>query len=110
MAKTGMLTMSMPAIMGSDFCGLVIEAGSECTKLQTGDYVFGLCRLGQNQYSPFQETFLVDEDTVFKKEKGLGAEVAAGLGVGVVVSRIRRIVDSGTDGSIDVGIRYCNRW
>jgi NADPH:quinone reductase-like Zn-dependent oxidoreductase len=85
MAQSGILTTEMPAILGSDFCGIVDEVGSDCTKLQVGDHVFGLCRLGQNPYSPFQDKFLVDEDLAFKRPERLDAEVAASVGVGVLV-------------------------
>ena len=85
MSEHGILTTEMPAILGSDFCGLVVEVGPGCTKLQIGDYAFGLCRLGQNHFSPFQETFLVDEDLVFKAADRPEPVLAAGIGVGVLV-------------------------
>ena len=87
MSKTGIFTTEMPAVLGSDFCGLVVQVGEGCEKLQTGDYAFGVCRLGMNQFAPFQETFLVDEDLVFKKEEEgrIAPEIAASMGVGVLV-------------------------
>lgn len=91
MSNTGILTTEMPAILGSDFCGLVVEDGEGCEKLQTGDYVFGVCRLGQNKFAPFQETFLVDEDIVFKREGRVDPEVAASIGVGVLVLAQRHL-------------------
>ncbi|VUC23793.1 unnamed protein product [Clonostachys rosea] len=92
MAQSGILTTEMPAILGSDFCGIVDEVGNSCTKFQVGDHVFGLCRLGQNPYSPFQDKFLVDEDLAFKKPERLDAEVAASVGVGVLTSAYGIIV------------------
>ncbi|CAH0005476.1 unnamed protein product [Clonostachys byssicola] len=92
MAQSGILTTEMPAILGSDFCGIVDEVGSDCTKLQVGDHVFGLCRLGQNPYSPFQDKFLVDEDLAFKRPERVDAEVAASVGVGVLTSAYGIIV------------------
>lgn len=86
MAQTGILTSEMPAVLGSDLCGLVIETGDGCTRLANGDYVYGISRLGQNAYSPFQETFLVDEDFLFKKTENVAPETAAIVGAGLLVS------------------------
>jgi NADPH:quinone reductase-like Zn-dependent oxidoreductase len=92
MSKTGAITTEIPAVLGSDFCGLVVQDGPGCNKLQTGDYVFGLCRLGRNQFSPFQETFLVDEDLVFRKDGRIEPEAAAGVGLGVLTSALGIVV------------------
>ncbi|PNY28896.1 Zinc-type alcohol dehydrogenase-like protein [Tolypocladium capitatum] len=86
MQQTGMLTMGMPAVLGSDFSGVVVETGSQCTKLGKGDVVYASCNLGQNLYSPFQETFLVDEASVFKKSDNISAEQGAATGVGVLTA------------------------
>jgi NADPH:quinone reductase-like Zn-dependent oxidoreductase len=85
MAKYGGMLTEMPAILGSDFTGRVVQAGSEVTKFDTGDYVFGLCRLGQVKYSPFQETFLVDEDAAFRLPGTVSAAAAATMGTAVLV-------------------------
>ena len=86
MYQTGMLTMAMPAVLGSDFSGVVIEKGDQCTTLNKGDVVYGCSNLGQNRYSPFQETFVVDEASVFKKGENISREQAAATGVGILVS------------------------
>lgn len=88
MQKYGILIHDWPAVIGSDFCAQVIESGPECTKLKKGDYVYGVCRIGQRAYSPFQETFLVDEDLVFKVEGALTPAQASTIAVGTVVSLI----------------------
>jgi NADPH:quinone reductase-like Zn-dependent oxidoreductase len=88
MAKYGGMLTEMPAILGSDFAGRVVQVGSEVSKVVTGDYVFGLCRLGQVKYSPFQETFLVDEDAAFKLPDAVPPSAAATMGTAVLV-RIR---------------------
>jgi NADPH:quinone reductase-like Zn-dependent oxidoreductase len=88
MTRPGSLRHGMPVLAGSNFSGVVIALGNECCKLRTGDYVYGLCRIGRNRYSPFQETFLVDEDLAFKKPDRISPKVAASIGIGVVVSDI----------------------
>lgn len=85
MQQTGILTMGMPAVLGSDFSGVVVATGSQCTRLSKGDVVYASSNVGQNPYSPFQETFLVDEASVFKKSSNISAEQAAATGVGVLV-------------------------
>jgi NADPH:quinone reductase-like Zn-dependent oxidoreductase len=85
MQQYGALVLDWPAVLGSDFCAQVIEAGPECTRLKKGDYVYSECRLGQKAYSPFQETFLVDEDYVFKVEGDLTPVQASTIAVGALV-------------------------
>lgn len=89
MAQTAILTTELPAVLGSDECAVVVETGEGCTRLNKGDYVYGLSRLGQNAYSPFQETFLVDEDLIFKKPDGITPEDATIIGTGVLVGSSR---------------------
>lgn len=86
MAQTGVLTTGWPAILGSDHSAVVVETGEGSTRLKKGDHVYGLSRLGQNDFSPFQEMFLVDEDYIFKGTDDLPLEVAAILGTGFLVS------------------------
>ena len=74
-----------PAVLGSDFAAVVIELGEGCTRLDAGDYVFGCSLIGQNKYTPFQDTFLVDEDLVFKKADGMSVETASATAVGLLV-------------------------
>lgn len=74
-----------PAILGSDCAGVVIEVGLDCTKLKPGDYVYGCAPLGQNNYTPFQETFLVEEDVFFKKHPELSVEDGCTIGAGLLV-------------------------
>ena len=87
MQHSGALILEFPAVLGSDAFGVVVAAGEGCTKLKTGDYVYGCVRIGQNEFSPFQETFLADEDLVFKNH-GLAPEDACTVGVGYLVSPI----------------------
>ncbi|KND93394.1 Zinc-type alcohol dehydrogenase-like protein [Tolypocladium ophioglossoides CBS 100239] len=86
MQQTGILTMGMPAVLGSDFSGVVVGTGSQCTRLSKGDVVYASCNLGQNLCSPIQETFLVDEALVFKKSDNISAEQGAATGVGVLTA------------------------
>ncbi|KID91956.1 oxidoreductase, zinc-binding dehydrogenase family superfamily [Metarhizium guizhouense ARSEF 977] len=92
MQKYGTLIHDWPAVIGSDFCAQVIETGPECTKVKKGDYVYGVCRIGQKAYSPFQETFLVDEDLVFKVEGALTPAQASTIAVGTITSAFGIIV------------------
>ena len=85
MHQTGMLVVEFPAVLGSDFSGVVLETGSGCDKLKKGDYVFACCNLGQNQSSPFQESILVDETSLFTKTDNISREQATSIGVGIVV-------------------------
>ena len=86
MQHTGMLITSWPAVIGSDVSGIVIEAGPDCKKIKKGDYIFTCVPVGISEFSPFQETFLVDEDWVFKKGENVGLEEACTVGAGVLVS------------------------
>lgn len=85
MRKTGILVVDWPAVLGSDFCAQVIETGSDCQRLKKGDWVYGDAQLGQESFGPFQETFLVDEDCVFKKPDNLTPAQASTLGVALEV-------------------------
>lgn len=76
--------------MGSDGCAVVLETGEGCTKLQKGDYVFSCMLIGQNKYTPFQETYLVREDLVLKKNTAVSVEQACTIGVGLLVSAFFR--------------------
>lgn len=87
MQHSGILIEGFPAIIGSDFTGVVLETGPECTKLTKGDYVFGCAPVGLNKFSPFQETFLAGEGWVFKKTDGLKMKLEEGstIGAGLLV-------------------------
>ena len=81
----GLLVKEWPAVLGSDFAAVVVELGDGCTRLKEGDYVFGCSLIGQNSHTPFQETFLVDEDIVFRKDNEISSETASVTGVGLLV-------------------------
>jgi NADPH:quinone reductase-like Zn-dependent oxidoreductase len=82
---TGLLISEWPAIIGSDCAGVVLEVGSDCTRLKPGDHVYGCPPLGQNKFTPFQETFLVEEDLFLKKSDNLTVEESATIGAGLLV-------------------------
>jgi NADPH:quinone reductase-like Zn-dependent oxidoreductase len=86
MQHTGLLVTEWPAVLGSDYAGVVLEVGAECTKLKPGDHVYGCPAIGQNQFTPFQETFLVDENVAFKKSDNLSVEGTATIGAGLLVN------------------------
>lgn len=85
MQHSGALVTAWPAVLGCDAGGTVIRTGADCSKLKVGDGVFGCTRVGQNEYSTFQETFLMDEDLAFKRPDRLTAEPACTMGVGLLV-------------------------
>lgn len=64
----------------------MLETGEGCTKLKKGDYIFSCMFIGQNKYTPFQETYLVREDLVLKKNAAISVEQACTIGVGLLVS------------------------
>jgi len=86
MQHSGILIESWPAVIGSDVSAVVLETGPGCKKLQKGDYVYTCAPVGISEFSPFQETFLVNEDWVFKKSDAIGLEEAATVGAGLLVS------------------------
>lgn len=86
MQHSGVLVTEWPAILGTDGCGVVLETGDRCSRLKKGDYVFSCMRVGQNKYTPFQETYLVDEELVFEKNTGTSVEQACTIGVGLLTA------------------------
>lgn len=97
--SSGLLVQEWPAVLGSDCAGVVVEVGLDCKRLKVGDYVFGCAPLGQNNFTPFQETFIAQEDVVLKKGDNMSIEEACATGVGLLVSRTPRSSESNnTDG------------
>ena len=85
----GALVTEWPAIIGSDACAVVLETGEGCTKLKKGDHVYSCMLIGQNRYSPFQDTYLVKEDLVFLKTPTLSIEQGCTVGAGLMVWPLR---------------------
>ena len=85
MQHTGVIVTAWPAILGCDASGVVLEACEGVTKLKPGDHVFGCTRVGQNSYSTFQETFLMDEDLAIKRPGNVSTEAACTIGVALYV-------------------------
>ncbi|KAK7424263.1 hypothetical protein QQX98_000531 [Neonectria punicea] len=83
---SGLLIKEWPAIIGSDCAAVVIDVGPDCTKLKAGDYVYGCAPLGQNRFTPFQDTFLVEERVFFKKSSNLSVEETCTIGVGLLTA------------------------
>ncbi len=83
--QAGVLVTEWPAILGSDGYAVVLEVGEGSERLKKGDYIFGCMLVGQNQFSPFQDTYLVKEDLVFKNDAGASAEETCTIGVGLLV-------------------------
>lgn len=88
MQHTGILITSFPAVIGSDVSGIVLSTGPDCTKLKEGDYIYGCVPVGLSEFSPFQESFLVQEDWIFKKIDNIGLEEACTVGTGVLTAAL----------------------
>lgn len=85
MQKYGTLVEAWPVILGCEASGVVLEVGSEVTRFKVGDGIFGCSRLGTNEYTTFQETFLMDEALSYKRPPGMSAEEASTVGVALDV-------------------------
>ncbi|KAI5457846.1 chaperonin 10-like protein [Mariannaea sp. PMI_226] len=88
---TGLLVEEWPAVLGSDCVGVVLNVDAACTKLKPGDYVYGCAPIGQNKFTPFQETFLVEEDVMFKRPANISIEECCTIGVGLLTSALALI-------------------
>lgn len=88
MQQSGLLIKEWPAILGSDCAGIVIDVAPDCSRLRKGDYIFGCAPLGQNKLTPFQETFLAQEDVYLKKGPQMSIEEAAATSVGLMVRHL----------------------
>jgi NADPH:quinone reductase-like Zn-dependent oxidoreductase len=88
MQHSGILVTSWPAVIGSDVSGIVISTGPDCKKLNKGDYIYGCVPVGLNEFSPFQETFVVEEDWIFKKSGNIRLEEACTIGAGVLTAAL----------------------
>ncbi|KAM7213558.1 hypothetical protein V8F06_011055 [Rhypophila decipiens] len=110
MHQTGLLIQSFPAVTGSDFCAVVLSVGPETSKIAEGDIVFGCAPVGINEFSPFQESFLVNENWILRTHTGddaldekkleQGATVGAGLltsGLGLTGGLKVELPASGSD-------------
>ena len=86
MHHTGMLVTSWPAVLGCEASGVVLAVGEGVSRFQPGDHVYGCTRLGINEYTTFQETFLMDVDLTYKQGANLTTQSACTLGVGLDVS------------------------
>jgi NADPH:quinone reductase-like Zn-dependent oxidoreductase len=84
----GTLVMEWPTVVGAEGCGVVVETGEGCTRLKKGDLAYCCIRVGQNAYSTFQDSFLVDEDLAIKKGDNLSVEDVASMGVGLMVRKL----------------------
>jgi NADPH:quinone reductase-like Zn-dependent oxidoreductase len=91
MQHTGVLVTSWPAVIGSDLSGVVLETGPDCKKLSKGDLVYGCAPVGISQFSPFQETFLVNEEWVFKKSENVALDAACTVGSGLLTAALTLI-------------------
>lgn len=88
MQHNGILITSWPAVIGSDVSGIVVSTGPDCKKLNKGDYIYGCVPVGLNKFSPFQETFLVEEDWMFKKGGNISLEEGCTIGAAVLTAAL----------------------
>ncbi len=60
----------LPAILGSDFSGVVVERGPQATRFEQGDAVFGM-QTAFGQMGAYAEYIAVDERAVARKPPGV---------------------------------------
>lgn len=104
---SGLLISEWPAIIGSDFAGVVVEVGPDTSRLKVGDYVCGVALLGRNRFAPFQQNFLVQEEIVLKKSPNVALEDSCTIGAGLLVSGYTLTIIYSTDSSIISRLRVC---
>jgi alcohol dehydrogenase len=67
----------MPLILGNDFAGIIIRAGSKVTKFKVGDEIYGRPR--KSQIGTFAEYIAVHEEAISLKPQNLNFEEAASI-------------------------------
>ncbi|KRN94161.1 oxidoreductase [Pediococcus stilesii] len=72
-----LLKYEMPMIMGSDFAGIVVEAGEYVSDYKVGDAVFG--RVQKDRIGTFAEYLVVDRGDIAPKPQNLSFEEAAAI-------------------------------
>lgn len=84
--------MALGPVLGFDFCGTIEEIGSEVTKYEVGDQVYGVCLGSLAEYS------VVEEDKVAKKPSHLTCAESGALGVAYQSAlqclRVGNLIDS----------------
>jgi NADPH:quinone reductase-like Zn-dependent oxidoreductase len=73
----GMLTLNLPATIGYDVSGVVVQKGSDVSNFEIGDEVYG--RVPQEQMGTVAEFVAVQSDLVAKKPENISFEQASGL-------------------------------
>lgn len=72
-----LLDYQLPLILGSDFAGIIQEAGKEVEEFRVGDEVYG--RVQKHRIGTFAEYLAVDQKDIARKPKNLTFEEAAGV-------------------------------
>ncbi|MCM4167630.1 Zinc-type alcohol dehydrogenase-like protein [Arenibacter antarcticus] len=73
----GMLTLNLPATIGYDVSGVVVQKGSDVSNFEIGDEVYA--RVPQEQMGTVAEFVAVLSDLVAKKPENISFEQASGL-------------------------------
>jgi NADPH:quinone reductase-like Zn-dependent oxidoreductase len=73
----GMLTLNLPATIGYDVSGVVVQKGSDVSNFEIDDEVYG--RVPQEQMGTVAEFVAVQSDLVAKKPENISFEQASGL-------------------------------
>lgn len=73
----GMLTLNLPATIGYDVSGVVVQKGSDVSNFEIGDEVYA--RVPQEQMGTVAEFVAVQSDLVAKKPENISFEQASGL-------------------------------
>ena len=72
-----MLKLDLPAIMGYDVSGIVVEKGADVQNFEIGDEVYA--RVPQEQMGTIAEFVAVNSNVIAKKPKNISFEQASGL-------------------------------
>lgn len=81
-------TMSLPAIIGADFSGIIVAKGSKVTDFEVGDEVFGTQSLPFKMDGTYAQYTLIDTSkaSIAKKPKNLSFEQAATAGIAALTA------------------------
>ncbi|KAG0166557.1 hypothetical protein DFQ28_007139 [Apophysomyces sp. BC1034] len=77
------VSLTLPAVIGSDFSGIVVERGEKVSALDVGDEVYGSIRLPFGLSGTYAEYVVVStaQDAIAKKPDHMSFEEAAAAGI-----------------------------
>lgn len=86
--KFATFTMSLPAVIGADFSGIIVAKGNKVTDFEVGDEVFGTQSLPFKMDGSYAQYTLIDtaKASIAKKPKDLSFEQAATAGIAALTA------------------------